>query len=330
MAYRLRPAKPFTAEFRSVAENQLLKAIRLLEDQPDGPHEAVHDARKRFKRIRALYRLVQPDAKEFRRRENARIRDMARTLSAVRDATALVETVDYLANQTGSAEETAALAFALKVLTERRDRIAAEEHDLPAKVAAAVATCHEAVGAIEELELDDAPGKTARRLAKAWRKQRLRAHAAFAACEERGDAEAYHELRKCGQTYWMHTSLLGDIWPSAMLAKQRQAKELVDLLGHEHDLSVLTGLVNESPELFGNGDTLALILGAIIARQQALRHEALERAQDAFSDSAETESALIALLWKKAATASRKERRAAKVHKTHQTHPQETALREPV
>jgi len=318
MAYRLRPAKPFTAEFRTVAESQLSHAIRLLEDQPEGPHEAVHDARKRFKRVRALYRLVQPDAKAFRRQENTRIRDMAQTLSAVRDATALVETVDYLATQAGSAEEMAALAFASRTLIERRDRIASEEHDLPAKMTAAIVTCREAIKALDHLDLDDDPEKTAKRLAKAWKNQRQRALGALAGCEEHADGEVYHELRKCGQTYWMHLSLLGGIWPSAMLAKQQQAKALVDLLGHEHDLSVLTGLVNESPELFGDSDTLALVLGSIITRQQALRHEALEAAHEVFADSAETESGLIAVLWEKAATAPRKERRAAKLHRMHE------------
>ncbi|CDZ26024.1 CHAD domain-containing protein [Neorhizobium galegae] len=327
MAYRLRPAKSFTDEFRSVAESQLSHAIRLLEDQPDGPHEAVHDARKRFKRVRALYRLIQPDAKTFRRQENARIRDMAQTLSAVRDATALVETVDYLAGHAGSPEELAALTAASKALTERRDRIASEEHDLPAKMAAAADTCRTAIAALDDLDLDDDPHKTAKRLAKAWKDQREKALGAFAGCEEHGDAETYHELRKCGQTYWMHLSLLGGIWPSAMLAKQQQAKALVDLLGHEHDLSVLTGLVNENPELFGDSDTLARVLGAIITRQQALRHEALEAAHEVFADSAETESALIALLWEKAATAPRKERRAAKLHRAHEAPEKETALR---
>ncbi|WP_117195746.1 CHAD domain-containing protein [Rhizobium terrae] len=326
MAYRLRPAKPFTAEFRSVAESQLAHAIRLLEEQPDGPHEAVHAARKRFKRVRALYRLIQPDAAEFRARENARIRDMAQTLSAVRDATALVETVDYLAGHAGSPEEFSALTVASKALTERRDRIASEEHDLAAKMAAAADTCREAIAAIEELELDDDPKKSARRLAKAWKKQRRKALGALGGCEEHADAEVYHELRKCGQTYWMHLSLLGEIWPSAMLAKQKQAKDLVDLLGHEHDLSVLTGLVNENPELFGDGDTLALILGAIITRQQALRHEALEKAHEVFADSAETESALIELLWKKAAATPRRRRKPAKVRKAQDLPGKETAL----
>lgn len=306
MAYRLQPAKPFTAEFCSAAESQLTRAIHLLEEQPDGQHEAVHDARKRFKRVRALYRLIQSDASEFRRRENARIRDMAHTLSAVRDATALVETVNYLAEHATSPEELAALTVASKALTERRDRIASEEHDLPAKMAAAIATSREAIAALGELDLDDDPRMTAKRLARAWRKQRLRALAALAACEEHADAEVYHDLRKSGQTYWMHLSLLGPIWPSAMLAKQMQAKELVDQLGHEHDLSVLTGLVNESPELFGDSDTLALVLGAIITRQQTLRREAVEKAHEVFADGAETESALIRLLWERAATAPRK------------------------
>ena len=302
MAYHLRPDKPFTAEFVAVAEQQLSKAVRYLADKPDGAHTAIHDARKRFNRVRALYRVIQPDAKEFRSRENTRIGDMARSLSAVRDATALVETVDYLAGQSTLPEEQAALAFARDALSKRRDEIAKHQEDLPARMATAVIICHEAIDALHGLSLDDRPEKTANRLAKVWKKQRLQAIAAIKECEGNAHAEAFHELRKSGQTYWMHLALLRDIWPSAMRAKQAEAKSLVDLLGHEHDLSVLSGLVNESPDLFGDSDTLARLLAAIIARQQALRKEALPIAQSVFSDSAATESKLVALLWKHAAS----------------------------
>ena len=301
MAFRLRPNRPFTAEFISTVRNQLRQAIDALEQQPEGPHEAIHEARKKFKRVRALYRLIQPDAKQFRHRENERIRTMAKTLSAVRDATALIETVDYLASEAGSPEELAALATASATLTERRDRIASEEIDLAAKMAAAAETCREAIRAVETLELNDAPQKTARRLAKAWGKEISRAAGDLVACEETGDGEAFHDLRKVSQTYWMHLSLLSDLWPSAMRAKQREARKLVDLLGHEHDLSVLTQLINESPEFFGDSDTLALLIGAIIARQQELRQEAIEQAKLVFADDANTEAARIALLWQEAA-----------------------------
>ncbi len=326
MPYRLRPDKSFAAEIRAVAENQLSHAIHLLEDQPDGPHKAVHEARKRFKRVRALYRLVQLDAKDFRARENARIRDMAQTLSAVRDATALVETVDYLASYAGSREEFAALTVASKALTERRDRIASEEHDLPARMAAAADTCRDAISALAELDLEDGPHKAAKRLAKVWKKQRLQALSALAGCEEHADSEVFHELRKSGQTYWMHISLLRDIWPSAMRAKQAEAKLLVELLGHEHDLSVLTGLVDENPNLFGAGDTLALILGAIITRQQTLRIEALDKAHDVFADGADNEADLIALLWKRASAIPRKKRKPIKAAKPQLEPEEEPAL----
>lgn len=312
MAYRLRPSEPFTTEFGSVARQQLSKAIGYLRDQPDGPHEAIHDARKRFKRVRSLYRLIQPDAPDFRSQENARIRDIARQLSAVRDATALVETVTYLTDFAASPEERAALDRARTTLTARRDRIAEEEHDLPAKMEAAIEGCGAAIEALDTLKLSDKPRKTARHLGKAWKKQLVKAHAALAECEKHGGAEAYHELRKSGQAYWMHLSLLRDIWPSAMLAKQEKCKTLVDLLGHEHDLSVLTQLADKEPDLFGNGDTLARLLAAIINRQQALRRDALEQAHALLSETPKHEATLIALLWERAATTGTGKPRKAK------------------
>lgn len=302
MVFRLRPDRPFTAEFISVAQHQLQQAMDFLEEQPDGPHEAIHDARKKFKRVRALYRLVHADAKQFRHRENERIRTMAKSLSMVRDATALIETIDYLASEAGSPEELAALTTASAALTGRRDRIASEEVDLPAKMAAAAETCREAIQALQELKVDDSPQKTSRRLAKAWAKEIARAAGDLLACEETGDAEAFHDLRKVSQTYWMHLSLLSDLWPSAMRAKQKEAKKLVDLLGHEHDLTVLTQVVNENPELFGDSNTLALLISAIIARQQDLRQMSIEQARLVFSDDADTEAARIALLWQEAAS----------------------------
>ncbi|MEB2845579.1 CHAD domain-containing protein [Rhizobiales bacterium RZME27] len=302
MAFRIRPSEPFASEIRAVAERQLGRAVTLLEEQPDGPHKAVHDARKRFKRVRALYRLIEPDAKAFRKAENARIRDVAKSLSAARDATALIETTEYLAGDAKSPEEIAALTYASNALIERRDRIVANESDLEEKIAAAIEQSLAAIDAVQTLDLNDNPGKAAKCLGKAWRKQRKAAASALAACHAQPEADVFHELRKSGQIYWMHLSLLRDLWPSAMSAKHDDAKTLVEILGHEHDLSVLTQLINEQPQLFGNGDTMARLLGAVISKQQALRHQALEMADSVFADDREQESHIVALLWKAAAT----------------------------
>lgn len=96
MPFRIDPKKPFDDEIRRAGLELIDDAITILRDRPSGPHEAVHDARKRFKRLRALYRLVARGAPDFSREENARFRDIARSLAFARDATALVETADYL------------------------------------------------------------------------------------------------------------------------------------------------------------------------------------------------------------------------------------------
>jgi hypothetical protein len=112
--------------------------------------------------------------------------------------------------------------------------------------------------------------------------------------------EAYHDLRKAAQAYWMNLSLLRELWPSAFAAKRRDAKRLVDLLGHEHDLTVLTALLDHEPELFGNGEGQSFLLAIIIRRQQDLRREAIALAGQVFADPAKDEAGVIETLWLRA------------------------------
>lgn len=302
MAFHIRPSKSFRDEFVAVTRSQLKKAIVTLESRSDGMHEAIHAARKRFKRVRALYRLVEPDAKHFRRAENARIRDMAQSLSAVRDATALVETLDYLKSVASGKDEREALEQTQMALRARRDDIASDmESELETRLANAIDTCHAAIEALEALDLPDGRGRTARRLEKVWRKQLDKARFALEEAQAQHSETAFHELRKCGQTYWMHLQLFEDLWPSAMRAKREKVKEFVDLLGHEHDLSVLMQTINETPGLLASSDTLALLLEAVIRSQQELRTRSLQIADNLFLEPAAHEASVIATLWTEAA-----------------------------
>ena len=105
MTFAFHPKRPFTEDFRAVGGEQIERAIAMLEVQPEGVHEAIHDARKSFKRLRSLYRLVVADAPLFQRQENARFRAMARNLSTFRDAAALVENAGYLRQHAASEEQ---------------------------------------------------------------------------------------------------------------------------------------------------------------------------------------------------------------------------------
>jgi len=300
MPYRIRPDRQLLTEVRSVARGELDKAIEILQAKPEGLHPAIHAARKKFKRLRNLYRLVATGDKSFRRQENARLRDIARSLSRIRDAAALIETVEHLADHAVTDDESVSLAATREVLTRRRDEIAAAESDLEAKVSDAIEACRSAILALDDLTLPSKPGHAARLIAKGWRKGLEQAHQALESCEGEGHGEAYHDLRKAAQAYWMNLSLLRDLWPSAFDAKRNDAKTLVELLGHEHDLTVLTTLLDHEPELFGDGEGQSFLLAIIIRRQMALRREALTLADIVFADAAKDEAGIIETLWLRA------------------------------
>lgn len=297
MSYAFRPTRAFTDDFKRVGAEQFEQAIELLRLCPDGVHEAIHGARKCFKRIRALYRLVAADAPLFQRQENARIRDMARNLSTVRDAAALVENARYLHEGARNDDEEKALDHVCSRLLERRDRIAASETDLDDRIAATIVNCEQAMAALAHVTFDDRRGKTADRLAKGWRRTLKRAARAREACGASTEAAAFHELRKRAQDYRMHLALMRDAWPSAMEAKRLDAKALVDVLGHLNDLDVMTSVVNENPCLAGNSQDQAYLISAVIARQETLRLEALDRARNVFLDAPDDESRTVRLLW---------------------------------
>lgn len=302
MSFRIDPAKPFDQKWKSVAETELERAISVLEQQPNGLHEAIHEARKAFKRVRSLYRLVAPDHPEFRSRENARLRQTARSLSVVRDATALIETVDYLSKDPQSPDETAALMASRAALIRRRDAIAETQTDLDGHAKAAIAQCREAIAAIRECNLGHGPRRTARMVRKAWKSAAKRGKHALAACHAAEHSERFHDLRKAGQVYWMYLSLVRDLWPSAIEAKRRDAKRLIEMLGHEHDLCLLAELMDSEPGMLGDAQQQSHLLGAIIRRQQKLRAEALPLAEHVFSGHPRQEADVIATLWLRAAT----------------------------
>lgn len=302
MSYRIRPDRALDGEVHRVAAHQLGKAMAVLTDRPQGLHEAVHAARKSIKRVRALYRLIAPRAREFQQRENARLRDVARTLSGVRDATALIEASHYLQETATSDDERQALSRVSDVLTARRNRLSEAETDLEDKAEAAIVTCSEAIEAVKDISIDCGRRDTARLFQKSWRRNGHKAIEALSECRgEAAHAESFHDLRKRSQDCWMNHMLLRDIWPAAMHAKQLEAKALVDVLGRYLDLSILSDVADREPQLFSGSDDRARLLEAIISRQQTARQEALERGRWVFADKPEREARTVKSLWLDAA-----------------------------
>ncbi|NEJ70550.1 CHAD domain-containing protein [Rhizobium phaseoli] len=297
MGYRIRPDADFTKAFRSVATHQLERAVIVLDEQPDGAHKAIHSFRKNLKRLRSLYRLVAREVPDFQDRENARLRDAARSLSAIRDAAALIGTAQYLQHAARGNEESEALARIVTILQGRRDWMVEAESGLEQRLKETSDVLKAAITALDAVSFDGGHRKNARMLAKSWRRTAGKAKAALAACHGEASADDFHDLRKRTYDYQLYHGLLRDVWPGAMKAKRDAAKELAEDLGHIHDLAVLCELVEAEPQLFPRNDDLAHLLDAIIFRQQEDRRQALLKAKTVFADDPDEEAQRIELLW---------------------------------
>lgn len=60
MAYRIDPGADLQEELRAIARDQVEAALSDLSDPTDDVVAAVHDCRKRCKKLRGLVRLVRP------------------------------------------------------------------------------------------------------------------------------------------------------------------------------------------------------------------------------------------------------------------------------
>lgn len=107
MTYQLKAKESLAVGIKRIATEQIDEAIAELTTTEElRVDEEVHQARKRLKKTRAVIRLVRdrlrcqasPDrlSKDTYKQENARFRDLGRSLANLRDANVQIETLDNL------------------------------------------------------------------------------------------------------------------------------------------------------------------------------------------------------------------------------------------
>jgi CHAD domain-containing protein len=280
--YRLRPGETPSRGVGRIARGQLELTIELLQGEdgrgdPRGDGEAIHEARKALKRLRALLRVSRGSFGEKRyRRENVTLRDAGRELSGARDAQVLVATFDDLTARFAEelppggwsrfGEALAAKAKAAELPSgDPGDNAHAGVVNALSGARARVATWPLAQNGGPESLLDG--------LEQIYRRGRRATRVA----RDRPSTENLHELRKRAKDLWHATQLLRPVSPKRLKTLSRQAHRVSDLLGDDHDLAVLLGHARAQPELFGPGE-LELLATLIERRRKVLRRSALARA----------------------------------------------------
>jgi CHAD domain-containing protein len=279
--YRLKQDEAVPEGIVRIAEGRIDHAIDELKGKTDStPEEAVHEARKDMKKLRALLRLVRGElGEETYQRENARFRDAARELAGVRDADVMLATLTGLEERFG-ADLPADAAGGLRQALEVHQR-ETSGHGRGDAANAAIEVLREARKRVADWPLErdgfDAVEDGLRRIYRQGRR-------GFEASHKDPSAENLHEWRKRVKDLWYHCSILERAWPPVMAALADEAHELSDRLGDDHDLAVLLAWAHEHATALDGMERVLVFEEIVQRRRQELQAEAFAYGARLYAD----------------------------------------------
>lgn len=269
MSYRFQLDESLADAVPRIACEQMDRAIAELTDHDLDTTEAIHQVRKRCKKIRGLLRLVRDSFAASYRQENVWFRDLARRLSGARDSEAMLECLDKLLDAFSKELDADAFAPVRRALAEQRT-VVHEEEDVSELVSETAAELQEARLRALGWRLDTSGFAVIEDgLLRTYRRGRKALRIAY----ETPTAENFHEWRKRVKYHWYHLRLLRELWPAPMKPLAAEAKRLADLLGDDHDLAVLREMLARDGDTLGCAAEIDTVLALGKRRQDQLRTE---------------------------------------------------------
>ena len=279
MAYRLERGETVIAGLKRIVTDEIESAATQLADDRTSRDEAIHEARKSIKKVRALLRLVSAELGEAYPNENARLRDIARKLSEFRDAFVIIETFDDLKKK--YRVETRYRLRSIRAGLTRKRNAAEKKATVGIVLDHAAAALAQTAKRVEAWPLET-DGFSALRpgLAKTYRAGR----AALVRVREDPCPDHYHELRKRVKDHWYDMRLLESLWTEMMSAYEKSLKDLETWLGNDHNLAVLRERIVAEPAFYGEQNDIDLILDLIDRYQHELREQSLALAERIYEE----------------------------------------------
>jgi CHAD domain-containing protein len=273
MAKPLRQTKAGTKEVQRLLCHHINQALKALQGNQPLSDAAVHGARKQLKKARADLRLLRkalgPQRYAY---ENTALRDVARPLTAVRDARVLMDTLDRLVEHGGAQAHAVDLDRVRRALQEEYGEVR-----------------QRVLNAGNTLELLEASLRAARAREQRWSLGRRgwsvlgaglqrvyrNGREAFAVAQEDPSQEHFHAWRKQVKYLWHQLQVLQPIQLGQLTALADQAHALADALGDDHDLAVLADKFLEDPDRFPDRATMATLADLIARRRAHLQEQAM-------------------------------------------------------
>ena len=241
--YRFTETQSLEKEFRRIAREQMLGAINVFDDPSIGTDEAIHEARKRCKMLRALLRLIRPAIGKTYARESNWFRLASRRLGDLRDNDAMLEAYNLFGLELDDVPSH--LLEAVSDSLQSRAVITTECGCTPeTRIAEFQADMQKALDRLPSWAWN---GNSEKALAKGFRRTYRDGRQAGKLAHRLATDEALHRWRKRAKDHLYHSRLLRDRWNASVAGRIPRIRELTELLGDDHDLMVLRATIMEDP-----------------------------------------------------------------------------------
>lgn len=279
MHYKLKSGEKLSNGIRRVARKQMGRAGELLRESAGAQGGSIHEARQWLKKARATLQLVRPAlGDKVCRREDGKLRKIARRLARRRDAEVLVTTLETLRSGRRELAEDRAWEKLQQIFLKRREASVESLPDL-----------QKFRGELRELRarVNDWPLKKLhasdlrRGLGRVYRDGRK----AMQRSEKTRTTEDFHAWRKRVKELWHGLRILEPELPAAMAGFAPGLKELGEHLGNEHDLAVLEAALATCKL---DTDELKVVKKRVQLRRAALQQTALKQGRRLFAKDAGT------------------------------------------
>ncbi|MGF1676361.1 MAG: CHAD domain-containing protein [Rivularia sp. (in: cyanobacteria)] len=311
MAYRLKNKESIGKEIKRIACEQTDKAIEKLTEEiinnnidatqsavdVDERTEAIHDVRKRIKKIRAVIRLVRDElGQEVYHKENNCFRDAGRRLSRVRDAQVLLETFNKLEKHFAEFINPEGFGDLQQILVEHHQNTSKQVLETGNTALEVLAEIKNARERIPNWPLESSNGQSILNngLHRVYKRGYQDCQAIL---EEPSTVEKLHDWRKRVKYLWYHLRIFRPVWSELIREWSNQTDQLAEYLGDEHDLAVLHQFINNRQEVLINQAELEVVNSLINRRRKQLQASAKSLGQRIYVESPELFSSRIKAYW---------------------------------
>jgi hypothetical protein len=279
VAYEFKGRKAVATQLARVVAREFDKALEEVGgSQTADRTEAVHEARKRVKKIRAVVRLFQRDLGKDYRIRNRQLRTIAHQLSSLRDVDATVEMMESVRDRYPRLVTPPIFAAVQRGLLARKRGTV--EHLHPDHLLPRVARELRRLAKAMPRRIRRVGGYTSVRagMLHAYR----RARNAMASVNANPEDVRFHLWRRRVKDHWYHVRLFEGLNAHADV-RARGLERLETWLGDDHNLVLLRTTILSAPARFGDERTTAIVLGCVTKHQATLRKRALKLGGRMFS-----------------------------------------------